>query len=230
LPVGAYITVSSPLRGTSATVLLVCLTVATIAGCESQALTRTKPSETPALHAKALASGDFRVTVQSWASPGGPIVDKSSEAEFTDFFLASCGVPFHLRQLIILGPRSGEELLGLLAKAETETPIPYHGDTLDFSWKYTQPERLKPATLADLADYGLRMIYGTDVGFRSYLPPEARRNAIRMWRVVMRERPQGCPQISGGTLSPEEVEEFKEQFRRIREDRDPMDRTEPLWR
>jgi hypothetical protein len=110
------------------------------------------------------------------------------------------------------------------------TAIPYYGETLYFSWKYTQPERFKPATLADIADYGLRMIYGTDVGFRSYLPPDARRNAIRMWRVVMREHPRGCPQITGGTLSPEEAKTFEEQFRRIREGRDPMDRTDPHWR
>jgi hypothetical protein len=49
------------------------------------------------------------------------------------------------------------------------------------------------ATIADLADYALRKIFDTDVGFRSCDPPKIRDAAIEAWRKIAHQHGDDGP-------------------------------------
>jgi hypothetical protein len=171
-------------------------------GCSESQRAGLPAADSPEWHAQELAAGDYRV-----------LPEKEAECDYITVGLAGIGVPYHVRRLIHWGPRSAEALIGLLDNMQY-TDIPFYGDTfsLTFSWTRNSAEkRARPATVADLADFALCRIYGTDVGFRSYLPYEARKNAIRMWKQIVRECPKGDvrPEV---TVSAQELEERREAF------------------
>jgi len=93
--------------------------------------------------------------------------------------------PYHLWKLIEAG-RESAPLLLLLLGDHTPTDIEYRG-TLAFGrsvWTVGDI-RVRAATVGDIADYALRMIYGTDPGYRSYKDPEEREEAVRKWERIV---------------------------------------------
>jgi hypothetical protein len=92
------------------------------------------------------------------------------------------GEPYHVWMLIELYPDSVPHLLAAL-KDNTQTSVSYF-DKL--TWRRggdTVPAdaEMRVATIGDIADYALRMIYDTDVGYRSYLTTQEREAAIARW-------------------------------------------------
>ena len=124
-------------------------------------------------HANLLAQGNV--------SPRGPDYSIEEELEY-----AARGVPYHLVRLIQMGSDSSPALLHLLSNTR---PVDiYYLEAIRFEVHSLEPytERHQ-ATVADLADYGLSVIYHRDVGFRSYLPELERQRAIAEWHRVVGE-------------------------------------------
>ena len=93
----------------------------------------------------------------------------------------SHGEPFHVWMLIELDYVAVPQLLGAL-RDDTPTRADYMGR---FGWTGgavfgDAPVRI--ATIGDIADYVLRQIYSTDVGYASYLSKKDREIAIQRWR------------------------------------------------
>ena len=143
-------------KGFSATVLAGVL-LAALASCEGTYKTGwVEPSR---FHAEMLVAGDFRV------ADGGP-------------------VPYHLKRMVELRYASSPVLIELLNNT-SPTPIDCIGEAM-FSRTYMQigpGEPLRKATIADLANWALREIYGVSkgVGFRGDLGQAQRQEAIERW-------------------------------------------------
>jgi len=116
-----------------------------------------------AFHAQKLAEGDLRV-------------------------LAS-GVPYHLERLVELGASRSSPFLLEMLNDTTATPLVCVGDGVLFwgSASTTDPSSIRPATMGDLADWALRMLYHMQrgVGYRGNLPEHEREKAILRWREVV---------------------------------------------
>ena len=102
------------------------------------------------------------------------------------------GEPYHLCRLVDMGSKSAPVLIEMLHD-ETPLEITYY-EMLEFSFIHnygttdiTVKERV--ATIGDLADYALRVIFEEhDVGYRSYHRPDKRKEAISKWKKIVRER------------------------------------------
>ncbi|MDP6380078.1 MAG: hypothetical protein QF662_01930 [Phycisphaerae bacterium] len=124
------------------------------------------------MHADKLRQGDFGLGDDS--------------VEFNDDALTAIltGQPYHLRELIKGKYDSAPVLIELL---QDETPTPYYYyDTLTFIGGLYSGDLgpRRTATISDMADYALRAIFKTDVGFRSYKPKSERKAAIQRWMDV----------------------------------------------
>jgi len=161
-----------------------------LGGC-TNATRETAPPEvgTPEWHADQLIAGDVRGSIKELESRE----TMAEEEKAKDWFWASRGEPYHLRRLIAAKIWAVPVLLQML---ENDKPVPIQ---FDYSVTWMSPLgfgggmllgecKTCQATVADLADYALRQIYGTDVGFRSYRSEEARRHSILHWYEVVRER------------------------------------------
>ncbi len=150
------------------------LFLAGLCGCEKQPKEAGQPNyvkKTAVWHADRLRAGDFRI------GPGRSV---------------SHGEPYHLGALIEMGREAGPALQELLAD-DSGTPYDYMGSLtfLSSSWRPANLE-LHVATIGDMADYALRVIYRTDVGYRSHLSEEQRRGAIGRWHGVIQGRSGAC--------------------------------------
>ncbi|GAG63192.1 unnamed protein product [marine sediment metagenome] len=143
---------------------------ALVSGCGQQrpAAEKVTPADVdrdrdPAWHMARIRAGDFRTAGRrSW----------------------SHGEPFHVWMLIELDYVAVPQLLGAL-RDDTPTREDYIGR---FGWTGgavfgDAPVRI--ATIGDIADYVLRQIYSTDVGYASYLSKKDREIAIQKWRTVI---------------------------------------------
>ena len=122
-----------------------------------------------------------------------PSVDRSIEAAFHierlkqgDFRCCgqrsvAFGQPFHVWMLIELNPDSLDCLLTAL-RDDTPTEERYVGILTYLTRTGSRPEYGEHvATIGDFADYALRCIFKTDVGYRSYISASEREAAIRRW-------------------------------------------------
>ena len=92
--------------------------------------------------------------------------------------------PHYLARLVAMGQDAGPVLVDLLEN-DTSTPFIYV-DKLVFTLSgFSDGAEVHNATIADLADWGLRAIYNIDVGFRSHLPPESRKKLISRWSEIV---------------------------------------------
>ena len=160
------------------------------AGCANATRETAPPEEgTPEWHAAQLIAGDVRGSIEKLETRE----TMTEEEEAKDWFHASRGEPYHLRRLIAAKVWAVPVLLQML---ENDKPVPIQ---FDYSVTWMSPLgfgggmllgecKTRQATVADLADYALRQIYGTDVGFRSYRSEEARRHSILHWQEVVRKR------------------------------------------
>jgi hypothetical protein len=120
---------------------------------------------------------------------------KAAEQLQVELRYVEYGAPYHVNALVMIGRDATPVLLEML-QDESPTPVHYTGERLDYERKGLQkyrPELLveRQATIGDLADYALRRIYGTDVGWRSYLSPKEREEAYSRWeRVLAPKTPQ----------------------------------------
>ncbi len=95
------------------------------------------------------------------------------------------GVPRHLVILIEGGSEAAPYLIELL-ECKRSTPFVYH-DRVEWAPTYAyKDQRVYRATVADLADYGLRAIYGEDVGFASKFSENEQKGAIERWKNIVR--------------------------------------------
>ena len=96
--------------------------------------------------------------------------------------------PYHVWKLIEIGQAATPDLLELL-RDQSLTSIRYY-ERLTFTLHHIVPADSKErvATVGDVADYILVRIYGVDVGYRSYLEPASREQAISHWERVIKER------------------------------------------
>jgi len=101
--------------------------------------------------------------------------------------LKHLGTPSHIWKLIEIGPPAADELIPLLHD-NALTPFVYR-EALSFRGGLVHDLQPRTATLGDVADFVLRSIYRSDVGYRSYHPKMERDAAIERWRkVVVREK------------------------------------------
>ncbi len=115
-------------------------------------------------HADQLRAGDFH-------AGGGSIPSRT---------------PYHLQSLIEAGPAAAPVLIGLL-EDDTMTPFTYH-QQMEFSLSVLSYGEERQATIGDLADYALRVIFDIDAGYRSYLEQVDRESAIAKWKQLAREK------------------------------------------
>lgn len=124
---------------------------------------------------------------------GSPLSEEEQEEQFRQligkmrkmYSNFAPGAPFHLNELIRIGPRSSTVLIELLPN---DMPTPYkYREQVTFAVKEVfvgvVPET-RTATLGDLADYALRAIHKTKVGWRSYHSEKERKEAIERWRDI----------------------------------------------
>ena len=151
------------------------LAVLVVSGCaDRQVELRTTPVQMARWHAGRLVNGDFH------PREDGPVYATE---------------PHHLAQLVAMGQDAGPVLLELL-RSDAATPFIYT-DQLVFAPQHLSGEvNAHDATVADLADWGLRSIYATDVGFRSHLPAETRTKTIRRWSAIVASPTRPVPPSS----------------------------------
>lgn len=157
---------------TMLTFILACVCIGNLGSCDAQWETKMICSReyNPSYHVRRLKSGDFRL------------------ADYRPIYSTE---PYHLAKLIDMGQKSANDLIRLLhddslvLHGDSMKPIEYFG-TLEFSMTaLTEYTELRQATMGDIADYALRAIYGTDVGYRSYHSKKKREEAIQKWKRVV---------------------------------------------
>ena len=173
-------------------------------GCGGGEANKSGPLDLARHHARMLKDGDFETGWRPGEPPSHIVVPAKGKATDADLQKAQeqlaiemkfveYGAPYHLNALVMIGREATPVLLKML-RDDSPTPVFYTGERLDFERSGLQPYRPEllrrhQATMGDLADCALRRIYGTDVGWRSYLGPKERQEAYVKWQRVAAQEP-----------------------------------------